>query len=256
MAERGRLVKRGTGKAKQKQNVVDVIKRVLRAGEEIKQVQIGYDSTVLTYYANSALFATNNYFALIPPLTQGTGNSDRIGNKVRVKSAQIKMIISPTSYDATVNAVPLPIDLRCIVLHSKNNPTSVVVSSTFFDANDTTMSPQGTLADMLLNVNKDIYVVNKDFRRKLGPASNTGTGSVATYDYMSNNDYKFNQFITLDITKALPKVLEYNDNTSTIAGNIPVMVMLIAPAQGQTVVSTIYQPCKYWYELTLRYTDA
>lgn len=240
--------------------LITTIKRVVNHTRELKTFQWGYQHLPLYSYSTGSNFAANNVIPLIPtststPLIQGIGNSDRIGNEIRIKKATLKLTLYPTNYDATLNPQPEPFDVRLIILHAKNNPTNLIVSSTFFDQNNSTSSPQDDLQDQLSNINKDVYVVNRDKHYKIGSAINSASGVNQAWQHFANNDYKRNQMITLDVTNALPKSIVWDDTDTTPTSFQPNAVILISKANGVGLSADI-EPIKYFMEMTIQYYDA
>ena len=235
-----------------------LVKRVMNKASEKKIHQNTAESLELVPYGAGAAFATGNVWEMGPstgvPLAQGTGSSDRIGNKIRVVKATMRVIIFPKPYDATTNPAPRPQDVRLIVLHSKNNPTDVVVSNTFFEQNNSTTSPQDDLVDMLHPVNRDDYVVSSDRHYKVGVSSADGTGAIADAQSFTNNDYKYNQIITQDVTHAFPSVITFNDTSSVPTSFQPTLVALTCKADGTTTNSN-HVPLEMWCNCQLEYTD-
>ncbi len=237
----------------------NAIDKAVNRHQEIKQFQYGYDNIdMVPYLTTSGTFQTNNVIPLIPnhdnPMLQGDSNSDRIGNKIKIKSVHLKLIIMPLNYNSTTNPTPRPHDVRMIICHSKATPTAPIVSSTFFDSNNATVSPQDDLSDMLLDVNKDIYVVSSDKKFKVGYTTMAGTGANPGNQYFANNDYKYNKFIQMDITKYCPASVVWNDDSSTPVSFLPVAILMGANANGVTSTDG-ESSLKYWAQVTIRYYD-
>lgn len=236
------------------------IQRLIDKNIEVKRWSWAAGPQSITFYSDSTNFANWNVLDLGPSstnsLVQGDGNSDRSGNRVRVKKVQLKLIVYPNAYDVNVNDNPQPCDVRILIMHPKATPIDLVVSSTFFDNNNTTNSPQDVLSDMQQEINKDLYVVNYDNIIKIGNANGTGTGSNANRNYFANNDYKLNHILDLDVTKFFPKNITWEDDTTTPTSFQPVLVMLPAEATGLAPTSTQYEKLKYYCEVIMHYTDA
>ncbi len=216
--------------------------------------------TKLSDYGSST-FDDNNKIELTPTygqqLGQGTGASQRVGNKIRVKRATLKLVMYPAAYDNVgneLNTVPQPYDVRMIITHSKQTPSEVVVGSNFFDNGNTTAPPSNRLTDMVRDVNRNVFVVNKDARFKIGNASYEGSASNPHFSYYANNDYKLNLMRTFDVTKYLPKNIEWNDVVGVPTSFVPSCIFLIAPAVG-TITPTGEFPIEYYSELKIDYTD-
>jgi len=269
MAPKKRIFVDTSGKKTKVKAIRNIVKKEVNKNLEVKQWQYSYLKRGLTDYGNvtaNRSFQDYNVFPLGPsdtfPLKKGTGNSSRVGNKIRIKKAMLKLILYPNPYDTEgleVNTVPRPFDVRCIFLHSKQTPTEVIPSNTFFDLNNATVNPGDDLQDQLLNVNKDIYVVNKDVRFKVGYRGNGGTTSdtvlQAANQFWNNNDYKLNIIKNFNITKMLPTNMEFNDSVTVPTSFMPYLVMLISPADGGDNELNEY-PIRYYSEVTIQYTDA
>lgn len=239
--------------------IKQLIQRAIRNTQEVKQFQFGTSQISLVTYSNTANFNNKNVIELGPSssndLTQGTGNSNRIGNDISIKSVSLKMIIYPNAYDATINSQPVPMNVRYVIAHSKATPTDLIVSNTFFESNNSTVSPQDNLEDQILNINKDIYVVSRDKSFKVGSANNTGSGSQSQWQHYANNDYKRNVVIKSDITKCFPKKITWNDTSSIPTSFMPNLILFVSRSDGIAYASN-QEPLKYFYEVTIRYTDA
>ena len=237
------------------------IARKIQTHREVKQYQKTSNVQTLTTYFNAASFQGSNVIPLGPSslagsqMAQGVGNSERIGNRIRPVKVMLKLVLSPAPYDVTVNPIPAPYDVRMFIAHSKQTNSALAVDSKWFEANNLTIAPQDNMTDQLLNVNKDIYVVNRDMILKVGPASAEGLGNSATYQYQSNNDYKLNQVLQLDITDCFPKNIVFNDASTLPTSIVPYMIFLLSRADGQSSAAFI-TPVVLSYTCTWRYTDA
>lgn len=244
-----------------KKDVAKLIKQVMGRSTEKKLWQNTSITRDLQPFSVGALF-TDNVFEMGPSsvnsLNQGVGSSDRIGNKIRVLKATLRVILYPLPYDVEgsfQNPAPKPQDVRLMIVHSKNNPTDVVVSSTFFEQNNGTGSPGDDLTDMLLPVNRDIYVTTLDKRCKLGNALNAGSGNSAINQSFANNDYKYNQLLTYDVTSSFPSNITWNDTSTTPTSYQPTLVVLAVNANGTTKPSNEVTS-SMWVNLQLEYSDA
>lgn len=250
---------RGTVAVPPRSVLNSLVKNLMKSTRETKMFQVITGLKVMYPYSASTGFYQNNQIPLGPwsgqDMVQGVGSSDRIGNKIRVKKVTLNLIMYPRPYDANTNATPANHDIRLLIVHSKNNPTDTVVSSTFFETNNGTTSPQDNLQDMMYTVNPDVYVVSHDRRFKLGTSKNSGTGSDAAAQFFSNNDYKYNQIIKMDITKSFPTVITWNDTSNVPTSFSPTMILLQAPADGTTTnIAAVLN--NYWAQVIMEYTDA
>lgn len=251
-----------------KKNTVKLIKQVMTRQEEKK---IDLFRTTFTQVGNStsSVWSTNNAFPLSPYTTlgidiaQGTGQSGRIGNKIRVVSNILRYTIYPNPYNVTNNALPQPQDFRMWFFSNKN---SNVLPSTpptqFFQGDNADQAFTGNIADLNRIVNTDLFTYLGHRTHKVGfagflPAGGVSVGSSSTYAGYANNDYKLNIQGYVDVTKYMPKVIKFDDGTGN---NTPVSkcifcIMETVNSDGSTM-STVTYPLQFDYQLTLKYTDA
>lgn len=96
------------------------IQRHLDKRVETKQLTVTKDE-----YFNSGITSVNEFYPLIPPISQGVGDSQRLGQKVRLKYLKIKGVVS---YELSVNATnnfPVYVDMFILqdkIQRSQNNP--------------------------------------------------------------------------------------------------------------------------------------
>lgn len=256
--------KRISRKSKPKKELKMTIQRQIDKNLEVKTWQAHRWNTAATDFGNSANFPNTNVFPVAPssgfPLSIGDTTDNRIGNRIRVKSARLRLRLMPHEYDnsgAVQNLLPKPMNIRLIIAHSKATPTALVVSSTFFRLGSGTVTPADAMQDTILEVNKDIYVVSFDRTVKLG---NSAVDIPASASYDNNqdyqaNDYNLNQSLDIDITRMLPKVLEFNNTTTVPTSFMPNLIMLASPADGTALAADEY-PFKYYVQVTVNYTDA
>jgi len=194
------------------------------------------------------------------PCIQGTGQGDRIGNSITVRSARLKLILSPQPYDSGANAVPRPMMVRVLLLSFKRNPGTQVTSITsLFQAGDSSSAPTtgGSLSDMVSEINRDEYSVYYDKVFKVGHSSITGTGNIAANQFHSNNDFPMAQFIKIDLTNKVPHNLKYSDAAAADPNNrVLGMIVLTAAADGSVMSGTTTVPLKLNYAIDYTYTDA
>lgn len=243
-----------------KGSLQSLIKRQVGRLEEKKESNQYSLNTPLPNSANAGWTAssipicpfTNGF--IIP---QGTGQGNRIGNRIRTKKAWVKGIIHPNEYNATTNAEPQPYQIRMLIFKDKfkatEQPASVALD--LFQSGSTSIGPQNDLVDLILDPNRDRYQVYHDEIMKCGPAANQGSGTSTTYQQFMNNDFSYNCQFSVDITKFLPTVVTYND-----AGTAPMteglwMIFLPVLARG-TAAPAVVQALTMSWTAVYEYTDA
>jgi len=195
------------------------VKRTIARTEEVK--------TVVTTLSD---LQTGNY-ALIKPyvsdpgcgiislteamdnIGQGTGQGDRIGNKIRV----VKNIFKGYMYALnTTDTGGVPTNVTMYIGRLKagiSTPTNSAIAQ-MFQAGDTTFAPSDDNRSGLWAINKNLWNVYYRKTFKIGGSTSNIANAV------SNNDYKAMRHFQVDLSRWMPKIINYNDgnNISTNAG--------------------------------------
>lgn len=155
-------------------------------------------------------------FNLLPWISQGSGQSSRIGNQIRLVKNRFTAIVNALPYggSATYQA---PIFVRYWVFSPKafTNFTGDMGNANwkqFFQVNNSDSGFYGNLLDMLQNVNNELFTVHTSKTFQLN-TSLSGTISVSGAVYQSTSGQFAHKF-TLDLTKYV-KMLRYDDDSST-----------------------------------------
>lgn len=155
-------------------------------------------------------------FNLLPWISQGTGQSGRIGNQIRLVKNKFTAIVNPLPYggSATYQA---PILVKYWVFSPKafTNFTGDMGNANwkqFFQVNNADSGFYGNTLDMLQNVNTELYTVHTARSFQLNTAV-SGTISVSGAVYQGTSGQYSHKF-TIDLTKYV-KMLRYDDDTST-----------------------------------------
>ena len=147
---------------------------------------------------------------------QGTGQGQRVGNKIKVKSITFKGTLVPLPYNVTSNIVPRPSQVKIWIFYDKENPTvPPTPQADFFQNGNSVNAFQNDLVDLWLPVNTDKYRVLTTKTFKLGYAS-YGQAADGVYPSViginNNNDFKLNANFSFDLTKHYPKIVDFRDN--------------------------------------------
>lgn len=259
-----RAPKRRYGKRKiTKKTVKAVVKRVLAREAEVKTVQ-EYNYGVNLYSPNYPTYDATNIFPLGPrqttlPLAQGTGQGNRIGNRVHTRKLIVAGSLIPNAYNATTNPLPQPMDVSIWIFYDKSTPSAnptPAANGDFYQNGSGSATFGGDTLDMISPVNTDRYRILAKKNFKLGWSNYEGTGAQPTNQNFTNNDYKMTCNFRFDLTKHYPKVVRWNDNgtsTPTTRG----LWMMITPAWGQgTTIPSGVRPLGMQFMQNYMYQDA
>lgn len=194
---------------------------------------------------------------LLPVLTQGTASGERIGNKIKIKNAYIKGMVSLKAYGGVPNPHVAPIYVKMWIISNRicndwnldlQAPLTPTYDKFFQDVN-TSMPFQGLLTDILKEVNTEVWTVHKSKVFYLGSTSNSTAVPSATARY---DNSKFSQMFYFNYTKYC-KNLVYNDNGSVATNQ---NLYLIAQAVYADGSSDGYQIGNLHYTTFVHYEDA
>lgn len=239
-----------------KKAVSAMVKKAVLKLAETKSYQASVNTNLGGYNATSW-----NTFCLRPitpnssliNIIGGTGQADRIGNKIRTKKVTLDVALYSKPYDVSTNPNPQPCEVIMWFFGIKEQTTTPTDLSGFFQNGNTTSDPSGSLVDGIKTINTDKYIVYKKVIKKLGYSSYSGTGvSVASQSY-NNNDYKINHNFRVDLTKYCPSTVTWSDSNNPYTKAVFWAVDCV-PVNGATFgVTTL--PAQAYFNLNYEFTD-
>ncbi len=235
----------------------------LERTRETKCLQFYSALTPISAYNVGAYGGAANTMTVIPlgpnsltlPIPQGTGQGNRIGNKIETVKSTIRMMFFPALYNAEDNTIPSPQIVKIWGLWYKLGDYSGAPPASLedmFQSGNTSIDPQGLLLDDFLTVNKDAYSVAFTRTFKVGNQAQTGNNNVQN-GIFSNNDFKLNAKASIDYTKHLIKHQKFNDTDSEPSNRQ--LYLVVESLYPNGVVGTGY-PVNMTYEIDYRFKDA
>jgi len=254
------------GRNMPRRRIAKIVKSVMASNQEVKINRFQQNGTLYSVANDSANFqsVTGNLWCLTPhasfcAISQGTGEADRVGTKIKLRSVRLRANFWQNAYNVSYNPTPVPFYLKLWIFSVKyssqlTDVQSVVINN-FINANNSGNGLAGTLADLTGVVNNNYVTLKKVLIRKIGVSSAYGTGAVGSAQYFNNNDFKITSFVNLDVTKYLRKHISYNDATATASTSATWCVAEVIPFNNDTTACG-QQPGKYSFTLETRYTDS
>jgi len=237
-----------------KRSVTSLIRR-----EEETKCQQHTSSVSLGSYGSN--YQANGFIPLTPygtyvAIPQGTGEGDRVGNKLRIVKATFSYVIRPNPYNGSTNILPLPQEVVVRIMAVKNSNILAAAAGNYFQAGNGSTNPTGNLLDIPRVVNNDLYSQYRMVRHKLGYGSFTPIpGATTAQGNFVNNDFALNVVKTIDYTKYCPKIIRFNDNTSTPINRVLQTFIESVNADGSTS-SVTQTPATMDYTISIWYKDA
>lgn len=241
------------------------VRKVLQSVAEKKEQVVLNLGRQLYGVASSAFDSSNNIVCGFQTtgisVSQGTNQQSRIGNKIRVHSLRIDGTLVPRAYSATTNPDPHPTQWRMILYYKKDSPTSVPTpqaSNDIVQFGSTVTSFDDDLVDQWCPLNTDSYAILAEKRCKLGYAINSATnqtpGTIMPGAVSANNDFKLNCNVRWDLTKHIPKIIQYNDNNvDSITRGL--YLMLVPSRADGTAIGSSAIVADFSHAITAKYTD-
>ncbi|AXH73545.1 MAG: putative capsid protein [Cressdnaviricota sp.] len=254
----GKKLYKSLKKAIVPQSIKTYVNKTIHRQIENKIADFHYNGDVMYNITNNPTQWTGNNIIYLSPnsaslngvaIIQGTGQDERIGNKIRIMKAMLSAVIYPVDE----LAVDKPLDVNFYICNFKqantNTDVSTICTNKFFQDGSTSLGLSGTLADNVLRVNNDLVRCYRKFTKKLGPAMND------TNQKFINNDYKYHQQFTLDVTKYLKSVYTFNDTDQPPID--PFVCLIVSPVPCDNVLDGPDENrCFITYTVELTYEDA
>lgn len=254
-----------------KKSLVRVIKKQISLGRENKMRQSGgalfiLPTTASNYQTNCIIPITPFYEAGLSSaqnldIAQGTNIASRIGNRIQTKSGYFRAVIFPLGYSATANPNPAPLNVTMWIFKLKSGLTDStgnvlsILQNSFFKFNSTAVGFVNSVADFVGTPNPDVVNVLYKKTYKIGYATAAGTGNQANLQSLTNNDYKYNAHIKMNLTKYLRKNIHYIDNNLMPTTSTTYICFTVNWATGAQMTSGI-QPAQIEWEYDYRFEDA
>jgi len=172
-------------------------------------------------------------FTAFLSIPQGTGQSERVGNTIRVKKLKFSGVLRPYPYNAATNPTPAPLIVKMLWMTRKSNPMEIYTNvSDLLQYGTTSEGPGTALQNLHRPINLDEWTVHTQRIYKVGYAAYAGIGNDTNAQFFENNDYKLNQFVNVDLTKYCVKNIKFDDNSVTPSTRIICMYAMVYRANS------------------------
>lgn len=171
-------------------------------------------------------------------LNQGTGQGQRVGNKVSVVSSYFRGVLYPQQQNATTNPLPKPVQIKMWIFYDKDNPTDVPnpeIADDFFQDGNTSTGFSNGLPDLFRPVNTDRWRILASRVFKVGTAVYSGSGPNVAAQYFANNDFKFNCSFSVNLAKCIGRTATFDDNVGDAVQRQAYAMFLPYNADGSAI---------------------
>lgn len=194
------------GKRRSSRSLKAVVRKVVSRNIETKQNQFSAGTVVVTKAIGAA-----QCIDLLPSIPQGTGESNRIGNRIQPVSLTVKIALTCANL-ANVYVNPSPTYFDIYIFKLKNHqqvdgaPTSVDMAS-FLNDDNVSQSYGGAILDGLRPINDSIFTLCKKMRVTLSAINSNVVYNGATAQYNPNRT------IYVNLTKYIKSKHIFDDAT-------------------------------------------
>lgn len=201
------------------------------------------------------------YFNLNPLIAQGTSEIQRTGNKCRVMRHTLRCQLLLSGAAITAN-VDVPMNIYYFILYARDTPATLTATDLnqlfYYNSGGTASTTQflsGSGFATTHRVNNDYFKILKtnypNKPMKLGWSSYTANAG----GLYSNNDYRSNMHFDIDLTKYTPKLMHFNNNTSSCT-NVNMYICFYVQKVNLDVTTTNWDPPQIFATQILSYEDA
>lgn len=187
-------------------------------------------------------------------ITQGTGQGNRIGNEITVKSAHFKGFVNKLFGSGEGNTqANNACYLKMVLLRYKNSLDSPTILSGLMQNGSSSAPPNNLPSDMYRYFNKDAFIIFTTRMFKLG-STQTDTSSG-----QQNNDFSVSKYFKINLTKHLPKKIKYTDGFPDPTNTQIYAVFLLCNYNGDAIVTgtpPAYPAVEIHGDVSLVYEDA
>lgn len=252
-----KTIKKAVKKAK-KQRFTRMVKQVISKQAEHKVVifQNGFGVSGNTSQFSGQIQPLTPYNSVGLTIAQGTGQGDRIGDRIRTVRCVLRYTLYPNAYHATINPVPTPQNVRIWIFSQKSSNTLLNTNPpNFIQTGDSSTTLNGSILDLNRIMNNDVYTYYGHRTHKLGYAINQASGAATSNAQYANNDYKLNVQGYIDLTRYFPKQIKYNDTDQDPNSKLIMMLVESVNADGSAQTTGGVYPANMNYQLSYTFTD-
>lgn len=220
--------------------------------------RVAEDKNYVYYASNQSIVsaAVNIPFNinLVPPVTLGTGQSNRIGNVINVRRAVIRGMVNLVPYNATTNPTVGPVYVKMFLFSVKNMQNSASLSSTsigsnFFDTGASSAGFQNSTLDLVLPVNKNLITLYKTKTILLSSGATQGSTYYNSAGGSCGSSGRFSAPFTFSYGQYM-KQLKYDDASPTQPTNRNLwLAMQAVYADGTSVTGSVMAETHYAWQV-------
>lgn len=241
--------------------LVRTIKQVVNSLTETKQVYYNSGNTLTMF--NSGIDSVGDVQQIIPNMSNGTEDNQRVGQTVRSKSLNIRGYIKLNVNEVTDSTKLPSVVARLMVVSMKTAPNFTEVQAqapklgVLLKKGGTTTTFSGLLSDIYAPINTDVFTVHHDKKFYLNQSYVNAQGAAPPSTILAQDIRNTVKFFNLSV-KCKNKILKYDNNVSSdlLPTNFaPFLILGYAYLDGSSA-DTLSTNLGLQYISTLNYEDA
>lgn len=217
-----------------------------------RQLDRRVETKIQTYtgdtYFNSAISSTSEMYNLIPSIAQGYGDSNRIGQKIRMKFLKLKGMMSYETAVGTTNNLPIYATIFIFKDKIQRSSNATPNSANLLASAGQPTQWDGTITTSLLPFNTEDFVLIK--RKTVRLSYNWAPGNSSTG--MVDPTRPLQRMISCKIP-VYNKVLDYESSSANLPQNENIRFAIGFTQYTNTVQTAA--PLRFQYTSTLYYKD-
>lgn len=210
----------------------------------------------------------------------GVESEQRTGQKIRVKSAKLNLIIRSNPYEqansgtAPKNTYPCPFVLKLFLFKDRKYPVfgsgGNLYRDNFLQYGSAAFPFSGTMIDTQMKMDPAEYQYCGSRTYKIGNSRYDGGATLLAnqtthFNHYSNNDFKYVQQANIDLTKDFGKVLVWDDGDEGVTNKHLFMLIQVVPMDENlnyqntpptwTLRNDEERLCEVHGHISIKYTD-
>lgn len=211
-----------------------------------------------------SVITSNDIYALMPAISQGTASNERVGDRIRPKRMRVDFTLATNNAENS----SLLVNARLFVLEDKSIKATLdlapiagtqpgsPIGTELLSYGGINQGYTGLPSDDMARVNRERYTVIKDVKRELIKA--VGQGPIVSNSYIGGQTFVTGQSCyKFSVVIPTPAVLKYSNALDTFPSNFaPFFVLGYSQPDGNAAGSSLLQRVVLGYVCHLDFEDA
>lgn len=197
-------------------------------------------------------------FPILPDMNQGTGEGERIGDRIKVRQSHIVVNVWARAYNSITNPGLKEQFVKLWIVKAKQltqGATTIPNAdiARWFQLGSTATGFSNDLTDISRDVNTNLFTVKYQKVCKIGFAGASAGGAAPPLSTTApNNDFKLHHQFKINVGKYMKKMLTFQDNTTPVTNDNLYVVMQTVAYDNTNLINA---PVEYVWEQHTSFED-